>query len=322
MKEVLITNGEANQRLDKFLFKYFNAASRSFIYKMLRKKRIKLNRKKAEGSEILTEGDSIGFYLAPETMEVMMAERERPPHAKAPDIVYEDENILILNKPAGLLSHPESKDSEDTLIGRALYYLYEQQEYCSAKDSTFVPALCNRLDRNTSGLVLCGKNLASVQEMNRLIAQRSIDKFYVTIVKGMVTKPGTLTGTHRKDEAANKAAITDELGGKEAITAYEPIQWSRDITLLRVKLITGKTHQIRAHLASIEHPVLGDPKYGDRELNERLKKEYGVNRQLLHSDTIVFHVETGPLRYLDGRAFHTKPDGLFARVRDAHIKKP
>lgn len=325
MKEIMITNGEANQRLDKYLFKYFNAAPKSLIYKLLRKKRIKLNGKKAEGGEILAEGNAICFYLAPDTMDGMMAEREAPVQTKAPDIVYEDENILILNKPAGLLSHPENADDKDTLIDRVLYYLYKKQAYRTEKASTFVPALCNRLDRNTSGLVLCGKNLAAVQEINRLIAQRSVDKYYLTLAKGAVMAPGTLTGLHSKDAAANRAIIrvaassaaASDVDGKEAVTAYEPVRRGESATLLRVKLITGKTHQIRAHLASIGHPVLGDPKYGDKTLNAWLKKEYGVSRQLLHSDTVVFHVDAGPLCYLDGKAYRADPDRLFARLRDA-----
>lgn len=317
MKEVKIDINNSNQRLDKYLLKYFNKAPKSFIYKMLRKKRIKLNAKKAEGSEILTEDDLITMFLTDETMDSFMSERIiAVPTKREIDIIFEDENILILKKPAGVLIHPEKSTDTDTIINRVLYYLHENNEFSTGKDSTFTPSVCNRLDRNTSGVVICGKNLRSVQELNKIFSENKVDKYYLAIVKGEVTKGDTLKGYHIKNTDTNEVKILEnyEEGSKEVITIYEPLQSNEQYSLLQIKLVTGKSHQIRAHLQNINHPILGDRKYGDFELNSHFKKKFGINNQLLHAYKIILREDSGILSYLCDREFVAEPTVIFNRV--------
>ncbi len=204
MKEVRILKDESGQRFDKYLLKYFNKANKSFIYKMIRKKRIKLNNGRAEGNEVLSEGDTIQMYLADETMESFMEEKTVSKVSCTFGLVYEDENILVVNKPAGLLSHAQAKEDINTLIDQILYYLNKKGEYIPEKDSTFTPALCNRLDRNTSGLVIAGKNAHAVRQINDAIKNKRIRKFYRTIVCGQIKKGGRLENLYLKDNDKNK----------------------------------------------------------------------------------------------------------------------
>ncbi len=299
--EITIKSGQENQRLDKFLLKYFNKATPGFIYKMLRKKRIKLNDARANGSELLNAGDRIKFYLSPETMDLFMEERRLPqmkpdaPHGI--NIVYEDENLLICNKPTGLLSH-SGKPGDDTMIDRILLYLHETGVYGAEKGSAFTPALCNRLDRNTSGLVVCGKTAAAVRELNRILAERLVDKWYAAIVCGEVLNGGILRDSVKKDTESNTVHLNLD-GEKIAVTEYVPEKSANGFTLLRIKLHTGKTHQIRAQLGNAGHPILGDGKYGDALTNKR----YHFNHQLLHAYKLTFLAENGMFAYLYGKEF-------------------
>ncbi len=302
-----ITELEANQRLDKYLLKLFNKAPKSFIYKMLRKKRIKLNGGRAEGHELLAVGDEIKFYLAEETMLDFMEERRLNPSTLPIEVVYEDENILAAYKPCGVLSHSESADDSDTMIDRILNYLHDKNEFSIEKDSTFVPALSNRLDRNTSGIVLCGKNLPSVQELNRAIAENKIQKFYYALVSGELSS-GELSGFIAKDEKTNKASILSQESEntKPVITKYKQIATNKSYSLMEVQLITGRTHQIRVHLASILHPIVGDVKYGGK---------MGLSKfQLLHAKRIVFGELSGHLRYLSGKKIESSLPQEFSMV--------
>jgi 23S rRNA pseudouridine955/2504/2580 synthase len=292
MDELIIAENDANQRLDKFLLKYMNQSTKSFLYKMLRKKRIKLNGKKAEGSERLCPGDQIQLYLSGETIGGLMREKQISQSAGALDVVFEDDNILVCNKPAGVLSQPEKPGDSDTVVDRLLKYLAETGQYQPNKTSVFTPAICNRLDRNTSGLILCGKNLPAVQALNEAIKNRRIDKYYIAAVHGSIPKKMLLTGQLRKDAAENTAVIGAE--GHEILTEIAPVYLGAHHTVLRVKLITGKTHQIRAHLQSIGHPVIGDRKYGDGRLNRAFRAKY----QLLHAQEVVFQETGGFLGYL------------------------
>ena len=183
MKEIRITKNEENQRLDKFLLKYMNKASKGFLYKMLRKKRIKYNGGRAEGSELLKAGDTLQLYLAEETISSFMEEKTVAEAKRHFAIVYEDDDILVVSKPAGLLTHPEKSSDKDTLIDQILYYLYQKGQYLPEADSSFTPALCNRLDRNTSGIVIAGKTLKGVQAVNETIRSHKLDKYYLTLVK-------------------------------------------------------------------------------------------------------------------------------------------
>lgn len=305
MKEVNITGKEENQRLDKFLLKYFNNAPKSFVYKMLRKKRIKFNGKKAEGNEIIKNGDKLQMYIAPETMDSLMSEKEIVKAERHFGIVYEDDNILVVSKPAGLLSHPESIADKNTLIDQILYYLYEKGEYDMSKESSFTPAICNRLDRNTGGIVIAGKNLAAVQAVNKAIAQRKIKKYYITMVRGEFTQEKELFGYHVKDELTNTVKVLkkEAPGAKKIFTKVKPIAVKDNFSLLEIDLITGKSHQIRAHLKSMGYPVIGDRKYGEMRVNTRFKDKYGLNNQFLFAYKIAWHENEGVMAYLNGKEF-------------------
>lgn len=305
MKEVNITGKEENQRLDKFLLKYFNNAPKSFVYKMLRKKRIKFNGKKAEGNEIIKNGDKLQMYIAPETMDSLMSEKEIVRAERHFGIVYEDDNILVVSKPAGLLSHPESSADKNTLIDQILYYLYEKGEYDMSKESSFTPAICNRLDRNTGGIVIAGKNLAAVQAVNKAIAQRKIKKYYITMVRGEFTQGKELFGYHVKDELTNTVKVLkkEAPGAKKIFTKVKPIAVKDNFSLLEIDLITGKSHQIRAHLKSMGYPVIGDRKYGEMRINTRFKDKYGLNNQFLFAYKIAWHENEGVMAYLNGKEF-------------------
>ncbi len=332
--EIIISQQDSDRRLDKYLLKYFNLAPSSFVHKMLRKKRIKLNDKKAEGNELLKEGDRIRFYISPETMQGLMAERGVPESISiALDIIYEDENVLIVNKPAGLLTHPGDNSAddkqEDTLVDRILAYLKATDAYEVSKFSTFTPAVANRLDRNTSGVVVCGKTYKALRALNESIG--NAEKTYLAIVCGKLERGGTLRGVHVKDERSNtvrisEAGVVPEMGSethaKLAVTGYEPVAYSKELglTLVKVRLYTGKSHQIRAHMASIGHPIAGDPKYGNASANRELRRSFGIEGQLLHARSIVLH-DTGALSYLDGREFVAEPGAGFAEVMKCRSTK-
>ncbi len=319
MKQLNITEMEENQRLDKFLFKYFNTAPKSFVYKMLRKKRIKYNGKKAEGSELIKKGDTLQMYLAEETMDSFMEEKAVPKAERHFGIVYEDDNILIVSKPAGLLVHPEKSDDKNTLIDQILYYLYEKGQYVPSKDSSFTPAVCNRLDRNTGGIVIAGKNIKAVQAVNKAIAERKVKKYYITMVRGTFEEEKELYGYHIKDEFTNKVKVLkkETPGAKKIFTKVLPLCVKDNYSLLEIDLITGKSHQIRAHLKSMDYPVIGDRKYGEERINRRFKDKYGLNNQYLFAYKVVWQEKEGPLGYLYGKEFKADlPDYLENIKRD------
>lgn len=310
MKEIIITRDNAGGRLDKILANYLDKAPKSFIYKMLRKKNIVLNDKKAAGNEILKEGDSIKLYLADDTIAKFQGKSPLITK-KVPNIpvVFEDDNIVVLDKPAGLLSQKSSPT--DISVNDFLL------QYLKSDDPLFTPGISNRLDRNTSGLVLAGKNLYATRMLNDAIKNRRLQKKYLCLVKGIVEKEAVIDGYLIKDEKTNqvsvqKAATNEEANKKDSLkekntekanrilTAYLPLERYSDATLLEVDLITGKSHQIRAHLASIGHPIIGDPKYGDAEVNAAYKQKYHVKRQLLHAYKIIFRTMEGDLSYLNG----------------------
>ena len=319
MKEIEITQDEENQRLDKFLFKYFNTASKSFIYKMLRKKRIKHNRKKAEGNEMLKNGDTLQMYLSEETMNSFMEKKVLNKAERHFGIVYEDDNVLMVVKPAGLLSHPEKSSDKDTLIDQILYYLHEKGEYNPDKESTFTPAICNRLDRNTGGIVVAGKTLAAVQDINRIISEQKIKRYYITMVRGEMNEEKEFFGYHIKDGSINQVKVlkVETKGAKKIYTKVYPISVKDKFSLLEIDLITGKSHQIRAHLKTMGYPVVGDRKYGDDRINRGFREKYGLNNQFLFAHRIVWGEDHGALSYLSGREFVAKlSDNLYAIKND------
>ncbi|WP_304509311.1 RluA family pseudouridine synthase [Anaerotignum sp.] len=316
MKEIKITKNEENQRLDKFLLKYMNKASKAFIYKMLRKKRIKYNGKKAEGNELLQGGDSLLLYLSEETIASFMEEKTIAEAERHFGIIYEDDDILAVAKPAGLLTHPEKGDDKDTLIDQVLFYLYQKGQYTPSPQSAFTPALCNRLDRNTSGIVLAGKTLKGVQGLNEAIRNRQVDKYYLTMVKGEVKEAGEISAFLSKEEGKNQVRISKEAGidGKESITRYRPLAYGKGYTLLEIHLITGKTHQIRAHMQSIGHPVVGDRKYGNTELNQKFRQDFALSNQFLHGARFEFSDTRGSLAYLKGKTLVAPLPKVFRQI--------
>ncbi len=289
MRKLEISAKEAGQRLDRMLAKYMELAPKSFIYKMLRKKNIKLNGKKAEGNEKLQAGDEVILFLADDTIDgfrQMKKEVVKLQKKVDLDIVFEDEDVLVINKPVDMLSQKADK-GDVSLIEYLTDYLAKEDE--TSYQQTFRPGICNRLDRNTSGLIVAGKSIQGLQWMNQLFRERELKKYYLCIVKGRIEKGSRIDGFLWKDTSHNTVTISKESkpGADRIETEYEPLQSGmldgREYTLLKVHLITGKSHQIRAHLQSIGHPIAGDGKYGHKDLYKIFKKEFGLRHQLLHA---------------------------------------
>ena len=328
MVEIIVGKNESGQRLDRVLEKIFVNANASFIFKMLRKKNITLDDKKADGKERLVPGSSIKLWFSDESFEKLTGKKKLPQKVKAEDkskdnkadtfksyIVYEDENTVIINKPAGLLSQ-KAQANDISVNDLLLEYLHFDEDALN----TFKPSICNRLDRNTSGLLVCGKTLEGLRVNNELIKTKAVKKFYLALVKGKVSKKSAISGWLYKDEKTNKVIIKNvEFEKADYIqTEYEPIEYFDDATLLSVKLITGKTHQIRAHLSSISHPIIGDFKYGNRSVNEAYKKKYGIKWQMLHSYKLIYENEdisdTKTFKALKGKCFVAEYNNDFRKV--------
>lgn len=319
MREIVIGPNEADKRLDRFLTFYFKEASSGFIYKMLRKKNITLNGKKADGTEKLKNSDVIKVFFSDETFEKLKGKNEAARKEGLAleklgniSVIYEDQNVVLVNKPFGVLSQ-KAKADDVSLNEWLIDYLLDKGDITAESLSSYRPSICNRLDRNTSGLVICAKSLQGARVMNELISLRNIDKYYRAVVCGHLTKAMSLKGYLSKDEKQNKVDIKtkDPGDGYSYIeTEYEPLQYikEKDLTLLEVKLVTGKPHQIRAHLASIGHPIIGDVKYGG-------KKVSSLNHQLLHSYRVRFPEGLDePFDILAGKEFIAKLPKEFEKI--------
>lgn len=315
MQQIKIENNEAGQRFDKFLQKFFKDASTGFLYKMLRKKNITLNDKKADGKEKLCEGDEVKIFMADETIDKFRGNMEEKIVREIPlNIVYEDENVLIINKPSGMLSqkaNPEDVSANEYILS----YLVNHNKISKEELKTFKPSICNRLDRNTSGLLVAGKTLKGLQVLSEMFHDRTIDKYYLAVVKGDVTKNVHIKGYLKKDEKTNTVIVSEsDNDGQPIETAYEPIECHSGISLLRVKLITGKTHQIRAHLASVGHPIIGDYKYGDRAINNIYKEKYGIENQMLHAWKMEFFRMPDGFEGLNKKVITAIPPTIFGEI--------
>lgn len=315
MKSIVVTGNEAGQRLDKLLGKYLNLAGKGFLYKMMRKKNITLNGKKCDGSEKLTEGDEIRLFLSDETIDKFSEVKVQKVRKKKLDIIYEDEHILLINKPSGMLSQ-KAKENDESLVEYLIDYLLDSGQLTKEALRSFRPSVCNRLDRNTSGLIAAGKSLAGLQILSSIFKDRSLHKYYLCIVSGRLEGRQRLEGWLKKDEKTNQVTITGhEVPDSAPIcTEYEPLQYRDGYTLLKVALITGRTHQIRAHLASIGHPIAGDYKYGSPAVNARVKEQHHVQSQLLHSWQMTFPQLPKPLESLSGKTFTAPAPAEFRRI--------
>lgn len=313
MKLITVHKQEEGQRLVKLLGAYLKEAPNSFFYKMLRKKNITLNGKKADGTEKLKCGDEIRLFLSDETYEKFAGKvqpKEKFPMVKL-NIVYEDSNVIFINKPAGMLSQ-KSVPSDVSLNEYLLGYLEKSGQWKQEESKAFHPSVCNRLDRNTSGLVICGKSMAGLQQMAALLKDRSLHKYYLCLVKGVMTESQHLEGYLLKDENSNQVKIfqKETEGAAHIITEYEPLYTDGEVTLLKVTLVTGKSHQIRAHLSSTGHPIIGDPKYGDRKVNAFFRETHGIKNQMLHAWKLTFPELAEPLDNLSEKSFEAEPAGL------------
>lgn len=338
MYQKTITEREAGTRLDKYLHKLLPEAGSGFIYKMLRKKNIVLNDKKADGSEKISCGDVVSIYFKDETLSKFMGTspkqsgqekdslsafaKNRSYEEYGIGIIYENDHILIADKPAGILTQ-KAASKDNSLNEWLVSYLLASRQLTQDELNTFHPSACNRLDRNTSGIVLCAKSVHGAQMLSEALKSRNLHKFYMLYAKGSMTERKQIDGYLYKDEKNNKVQIYNALDAKRfgakasyIKTGYRPVRVERDKTLIEAELITGKPHQIRAHLASIGAPLLGDYKYGDKAFNDKYREKYGITHQLLHAYRVVFPALTGSFADISEKTFYAPLPELFEKVSD------
>lgn len=307
MKRIVVQKNDAGQRLDKFLFKLMPAIPGSLLYKYIRKKRVKLNGKKIEEKYILKLGDILELYINDEFFDDgKNNEYEFKKLTPKLSVVYEDENIILVDKPVGMLVHEDSNESINTLINNIKAYLWRNNEYDPESENSFVPALCNRIDRNTGGIVIAAKNSETLRIMNEKIKNREIKKTYLCLVCGhLPNKEDTICNYIVKNESQNRVYVENDAssGGKKAITHYKVLKEGKISSLVEVDLLTGRTHQIRAHMAYIGHPLVGDGKYGTNDWN----KQFAMKHQALYSYKLKFEfVDKNALSYLNDKIFEVK----------------
>ncbi|MBQ7595598.1 MAG: RluA family pseudouridine synthase [Clostridia bacterium] len=307
MTTFTIGKNDSGQRLDKFVTKAAGNLPQALLYKYIRIKRIKVNGARAQISTRLCEGDVVDMYINDEFFSPKELKYDFMTASDKLNILYEDENIMLLDKKVGLLSHPDDTEYNDTLISRVKKYLYKNGSYDPADENSFAPALVNRIDRNTGGIVIAAKNAESLRILNQKLKDREIEKYYLCVIHGTLKKKsGTLEGWLIKDESKNKVRVysAPKENSKQIRTKYRIIDETDSLSLVEVELLTGRTHQIRAHFASIGHPLLGDGKYGTNAMN----KAYGYKKQFLYSFRLkfAFTTDAGMLNYLNGRDFRVE----------------
>lgn len=315
MKEFIIQKNEENQRFDKYLKKLLPNATTSFLYKMMRKKNIVINKKKVEGNEKLKAGDVVSIFLSDETFEKFHVNLEelkkeydllKSLTLKGLKIIYEDDEMIVVDKPYNMLSQKAS-DKDLSANEYLLGYMINKGSLSFEEYQTFRPSVVNRLDRNTTGLLLFGKTLNALQQLGEGIRERSIEKYYRAVVAGELKEELELKGYLLKDEKTNKVSYhKEQVEGSDYIeTGVKPIQSKNGLTLVEIHLVTGKTHQIRLHLSTIGHPILGDMKYGNEKINKKYYESHKVNHQLLHAYRLEFP---------DGNVVTAEPSSVFAKL--------
>ena len=305
MKEFVIGKNDAGQRLDRWLGKTVPLLPAPLAQKYIRIKRVKLNGKGTARDTRLSVGDQLQLYINDEFFETPTQENAFLSVFKPQlDIVYEDENLLLVNKRPGIVVHPDENERVNTLITHIQAYLYQKKEWSPYAERSFAPALCNRIDRNTGGIVIAAKNAEALRVMNQKVKDRELEKYYLCIIHGKISPPaGTLENFLLKDEARNQVTVHRKPvpGGRTAITRYRTIESRNGLSLVECELITGRTHQIRAQFAAAGHPLLGDGKYG----RERDNLKYDRRFQALYSYKLTFSFTTdgGILQYLNGKSW-------------------
>lgn len=346
MQTLTVDRTERDQRFNKYLQRKLPDAPSSFIYKMLRKKNITLNGKKASGSELLQEGDLVTLFLSDETYEkfggktagaapgehkdeedgYLEAYRELNGRIGRSGILYEDEHILAVKKPVGILSQKAS-DTERSMNEWLVGYLLNEGKTDMSCVKEFRPSVCSRLDRNTGGILLCAKTLAGARMLTKMLRERTVRKYYQAAVLGSVRESGEIEGYLKKDKVTNTVSFVRAPRGGRALkdgagqergaytrTTYRALKTGERFSLLEMELITGRTHQIRSHLSSIGHPILGDPKYGDPAVNRRLRDEYGLRGQMLWCSRVEFPDMGDAFEELSGRVILCDPPALYSRI--------
>jgi 23S rRNA pseudouridine955/2504/2580 synthase len=314
MKELVITANEAGQRFDKFLKKYLKGMPLSAIYKTIRTKGVTVNGKKSSEKYVLNNGDIVNFYV---NVEEVKKEKDLTflhiDHNF--EVVYEDENLLLVNKSVGKLVHPDEGGGV-TLTDEVLSFLYDKGEYNPDNESTFSPSPCNRLDRNTEGIVIFAKNYDTLKLVNEMIREGRVEKYYSTLVKNRI-KDGTYKAYILKDVENNKVTVSEEKirNGKEIVTRVINIESIGQFSHVDIELITGRSHQIRAHLSWMGNAIVGDPKYGDRKMNSFFTNKYGLENQLLVAYKVVFRNCPEQLSYLEGKAITMALPQLFKKIK-------
>lgn len=307
MKEIRVTANDAGQRLDRFLGKAFPSMGQGFICGMVRKKRIKVGGRRCETNYRLCEGDIISLYINDEMLEEKKQAKTFLDVPADINVVYEDENVLLIDKPVGLVVHEDDENTADTLINRVLHYLYDKGEYIPENEQSFVPSLCNRIDRNTGGIVMAAKTAAALRILNQKIHDRELTKKYLCLTVGCPQpESALLTAYLEKKSDENRVVVSDRKTPSNLTikTKYTVLDSCGEMSLLEVELLTGRTHQIRAHMAHMGHPLIGDGKYGSNKVNRQL----GYKHQALYSYYLRFDFTTdsGELSYLNHRAFRVK----------------
>lgn len=312
---ITIGPNEKGQSIDKFLKKWLKDVPLSAIYRAIRKGDIRVNGKKIKDKYILEEDDKVeAKYIKSETK----SEFIRIDHKLK--VTYEDDNIIIVEKKPGILVH-KGDIEEDTLSNQVLSYLFDKGDYKPENEVTFTPSPCNRLDRNTSGLVIFAKNYQALINTNQMIRERNVEKYYMTLIKGKL-KDGLYEAWIKKDEKSNKSKVysEEETEAKNISMKVKNIKTCGAYSLIEIQLLTGRSHQIRAHLSSMGHYIIGDPKYGDKELNSYFNNKFGLDYQYLYAYKLIFRNPTPYLSYLNNKTILESLPPIYKRIRNEVFK--